>query len=243
MVVTDAFGQKLLVCSVHHRRGRESPKPQRQFSFKQRDQQLTRNPVECEHSCELANFGQKIPVSTAAPRYTYRSTKGQSLQTIQRQAQLFDVFGSHERSGEWMDNYDALYGPVGADGYPVPVWNHRTGNIDPDVVAYWRTNGFDLRAYLEANWSRLAPDLDGKLHFAVGEMDNYFLNNGVHLFQDFLRQVHEPDVSASFQYGSPMVGHSFEGVGYDPFPVALLEEMAADIAKHAPPDADSSWAH
>ena len=30
MVVTDAFGQKLLVCLVHHRGGRESPRLQRQ---------------------------------------------------------------------------------------------------------------------------------------------------------------------------------------------------------------------
>jgi hypothetical protein len=176
----------------------------------------------------------------APPRYTYRSTKGQSLQTIRRQTQLFDTMGSHERSGEWMDNYDALYGPVGNDGYPVPVWNHQNGAIDPKVVAYWRANGADLRAYLEANWSRIGPDLDGKLHFAAGEMDNYFLNGGLYLLQDFLEHAHEPTISASFKYGRPMVGHSFAGVGYDPFPIALLNDIAANIAKRVPTGTDTS---
>jgi len=134
--------------------------------------------------------------------------------------------------GEWMDNYDALYGPVGSDGYPVPVWNHRSGDIDPKVVAYWRANGADLRAYLEANWPRIAPALNGKLHFAVGEMDNYFLNCGLYLLQDFLEHARDPAISASFKYGRPMVGHSFVGVGYDPFPIGLLEDIAATIAKH-----------
>jgi putative esterase len=178
---------------------------------------------------------------TAPPRYTYRSTKGQSLQSIQRQTQLFDVLGSHERSGEWMDNYDALYGPIGDDGYPVPVWNHRTGDINPEVVAYWRSHGSDLRVYLEDNWARIAPDLDGKLHFAVGEMDNYFLNGGLYLLEEYLRRASSPTISANFKYGRPMVGHSFDGVGYDPFPAALLQDIAAHIAKRAPPDADSSW--
>jgi hypothetical protein len=178
---------------------------------------------------------------TAPPRYTYRSITGQSLQTIRRQTRLFDTMGSHERSGEWMDNYDALYGPVGSDGYPVPVWNHRTGHTDPRVVAYWRANGADLRAYLEANWPRIAPALNGKLHFAVGEMDNYFLNGGLYLLQDFLEHAHDPAISASFKYGRPMVGHSFVGVGYDPFPIGLLEDIAATIAKQSPPGPDRGW--
>lgn len=176
----------------------------------------------------------------APPRYTFRSTKGQSLQTIRQQTQLFDAMGSHERSGEWMDNYDALYGPVGSDGYPMPVWNHRTGDIDGKVVDYWRAQGSDLRAYLDANWSRIAPDLDGKLHFAAGEMDNYFLNGSLYLLQDFLEHAHDPAISSSFKFGRPMVGHSFVGVGYDPFPMALLQDIAVNIAKRAPPGADTS---
>ena len=32
----------------------------------------------------------------------------------------------------------AVFGPVGADGYPKPIWDKRTGRIDPDVATYWR---------------------------------------------------------------------------------------------------------
>ena len=40
---------------------------------------------------------------------------------------------------------------------------------------------------LEKNWATLGPKLRGKLHIWVGEADDYFLNNAVHLLDDFLR--------------------------------------------------------
>ncbi len=177
----------------------------------------------------------------APPRCEFRSSRGQCLQTMEGLIRFFDVLGSHGRSGQWLDNYDAMYGPVGTDGYPVPVWDHRTGKIDHQVVGYWREHGADLRAYLQANQSRLAPDLTDKLHFAAGDMDNYFLNNGLYLLQDFLAEPEAPAIHATFKFGRPMIGHTFIGVGYDPFPAALLEDMAAQILKHTPPGQDTSW--
>ncbi len=177
----------------------------------------------------------------APPRCEFRTALGQCLQTMHDLIRYFDVLGTHGRSGQWLDNYDAMYGPVGPDGYPVPVWNHRTGEIDHKVVAYWRDHGADLRAYVQSNWARLAPDLLDKLHFAAGDMDNYFLNQGLYRLQDFLTAPHAPDIGATFKFGRPMIGHSFIGVGYDPFPAALLEDMAAHILKHTPPGQDVSW--
>jgi hypothetical protein len=183
------------------------------------------------------------PSAYAAPGFTwemaparceFRTTQGQCLQTMRDLTRYFDVLGSHGRSGQWLDNYDALYGPVGPDGYPVPVWNHQSGEIDAKVVAYWREHGADLREYLAANWARLAPALEDKLHFAAGDMDNFFLNNGIYLMQDFLAKQPTPAINASFKIGHPKIGHTYVGVGYDPFPTGLLEDMARHIASHAP---------
>ena len=41
-----------------------------------------------------------------------------------------------------------MYAPVGADGYPEPLWNKQTGHIDRTVIAYMRDHGYDLEAYL-----------------------------------------------------------------------------------------------
>ena len=49
------------------------------------------------------------------------------------------VLGTKSRSGEQWDIWEAVYAPVGADGYPKRIWDKRTGVIDPAVAAYWRS--------------------------------------------------------------------------------------------------------
>ena len=40
------------------------------------------------------------------------------------------VLGTHSRSGGQWDIWEAVYSPVGADGYPQRIWDKRTGAID-----------------------------------------------------------------------------------------------------------------
>jgi hypothetical protein len=60
--------------------------------------------------------------------------------------------------------------------------------------------------------------------------------------QDFLESTTDPHYGGSFRWGRPMVGHSFTGMGLDPFPFEPLKEMAAHIDNNAPPGEDNrSW--
>ena len=88
------------------------------------------------------------------------------------------VLGTNSRSGGQYDIWEAVYSPMGDDGYPRRAWDKRTGDIDHEVTAYWREN-YDLRYILERDWATLGPKLVGKLHIYVGDMDNYYLNNAV----------------------------------------------------------------
>ena len=54
------------------------------------------------------------------------------------------ALGDHGRSGEQFDIWQAVYGPVGEDGYPQPIFNKETGEIDHKVADYWREH-YDLR--------------------------------------------------------------------------------------------------
>jgi len=60
------------------------------------------------------------------------------------------VLGSRGRSGDQMDIFMSVYGPVGEDGYPRLLYDKWTGEIDKGVVDYWREN-YDLRYILEQN--------------------------------------------------------------------------------------------
>jgi Putative esterase len=119
------------------------------------------------------------------------------------------VLGTHGRSTEQWDIWQAVYSPAGDDGYPAQVIDPVTGNIDKSVVNYWHDH-YDLTALLKRDWSTLGPKLEGKLHFTVGDGDTYFLNNAVHLLQDQFDATRSPHSDATFQYG-PRMPHCYTG--------------------------------
>ena len=94
---------------------------------------------------------------------------------------------SYTMSGGQWGAWNATYSPRGADGKPVPLWDAKTGKINHEIAEQWKK--YDLRLIIEQNWKTLAPKLNGKLHIWVGEADDYFLNNGVHFFDDFISKA------------------------------------------------------
>jgi enterochelin esterase-like enzyme len=111
------------------------------------------------------------------------------------------ILGTHTRSTEQWAIWQAVFSPVGPDGYPADVLDPLTGKVDPKIVAYWHDH-YDLNAILQRDWATLGPKLEGKIHIAVGDGDTYFLNNAVHLLQKSLEQTHNPHSDAQFQYGA-----------------------------------------
>jgi hypothetical protein len=166
----------------------------------------------------------------APERPMMRSVEGQMLQTVRQMSQLEDVLGSKGRSCQQYEAWEAVYGPVGNDGYPKPLWDKRTGRIDREVALYMRDHGYDLRYYLETNWKRIGPKLVGKLHFQCGDMDNFYLNSSLYMLEDFLQKTESPHYDGSFEWGRPMKGH-----GWVSMPVPdLLRVMLDQVQKHAP---------
>lgn len=158
-----------------------------------------------------------------------RNADGQVTLTMREMSRLEAVLGSNVRSGQQIAAWDAAYGPVGKDGYPRPIWDRLTGKIDKEVALYMRDNGYDLRYNLEKNWSKIGPDLVGKIHVYCGDMDNYYLNLAVYQLEDFLKAADRPKAEAVFEYGRPMKPH-----GWQPFTNAeLVRMMAARINKTA----------
>jgi len=96
-----------------------------------------------------------------------------------------------------------------------------------------REKGYDLRDYAERNWKTLGPELVGKLHIAVGDMDNYFLNLGVYRMETFLESTKEPGkgpyYAGTVEYGRPLKPH-----GWQPWTnQELLRIMMAQVEKNA----------
>ena len=65
-----------------------------------------------------------------------RKTNGILDSTMEQENRYELVLGTHSRSGEQWDIWQAVFGPMGEDGYPQPIWDKRTGQIDRAVADY-----------------------------------------------------------------------------------------------------------
>jgi hypothetical protein len=185
------------------------------------------------------------------PRVDRREPNGDLTATMEDANRYELVLGEKARSGGQWDIWQAVYGPVGEDGYPQPIWDKRTGRIDREVADYWKEN-YDLRAILERRWPTLGPKLVGKIHIKIGDVDHFYLERAVRLTEAFLESTKEPGkgpyYGGSVEYGDGH-GHCYSGDPSVPTRIGgltiyqrHLPLMAEHMLKTAPPGADvKSW--
>ncbi|MBA4407193.1 hypothetical protein C0389_07965 [bacterium] len=176
-----------------------------------------------------------------------RNYLGHISATLEEVNHLELALGEKSRSGGQWDIWQAVFSPMGNDGYPKPIWNKLTGEIDHSVALYWKEN-FDLRYILERDWKKLGSKLKGKIHIYVGEADNYYLNNAVYLMEDFLRNTKDPYYDGEVDYGA-RAEHCWNGDHNQPNAISRLRyaqmyfpKIVEHIMKSAPRNADlTSW--
>ncbi len=176
-----------------------------------------------------------------------RDYEGHTLITTQEINRYELSLGDQGRSGEQFDIWQAVYGPVGENGYPQAIFDKTTGEIDHKVADYWRQH-YDLEAILERDWSKLGPELAGKIHIYVGSDDTYFLNNAVYRMEDFLNTTTTPPYGGEVTYG-PRAEHCWNGDPTQPnylsrlhYNTQYLPKILDRIQKTAPKGADlTSW--
>lgn len=157
------------------------------------------------------------------------------------------ALGSKSRSGDQWDIWEAVYSPVGPDGYPVRVFDKKTGEINPSVVAHWKEN-FDLTHIIQRDWPKIGDKLKGKIHLYVGDMDNYYLNNAVYNAEDMLKQLKNPSCNCEVDYGD-RAEHCWNGDHKNPNYISRLRyhnmfitKWVEEVKTRAPKDADlNSW--
>ena len=176
-----------------------------------------------------------------------RNYLGELSATVEDLNHMELALGDHSRSGGQFDIWEAVYSPVGKDGYPKPIWDKLTGKIDREVAEHWKQN-YDLGHILRRDWQKIGPKLEGKLHIYVGEADNYFLNNAVYLVEDFLKTTKNPHYAGEVDY-EPRAEHCWNGDHTRPNAISRLRyhqfyapKIVARIEKSAPKGADlKSW--
>ena len=181
------------------------------------------------------------------PRAGMRNSLGHVTSTLQEMNRRELALGTKSRSGQQWDIWEAVYSPVGPDGYPKRIWDKKTGTIDKEVAAYWREN-FDLSYIMRRDWETLGPKLVGKVHIYCGDMDNYYLNNAVYLTEEFLKNTKNPFYGGEVDYGD-RAEHCWNGDHENPIWISRLRyhqlfapKIVERILETAPTGADvTSW--
>jgi hypothetical protein len=196
---------------------------------------------------EDENAYEKPGPFAVTPRPAKRDPDGHVTATVEQSVRFEAVLGSHGRSSDQWDIWQAVFGPVGKDGYPQAIWDKATGVIDKQVAAYWRDH-YDLRHILERDWKTLGPKLAGKIRIKVGTLDTYYLEKAVRYLEAFLERTTDPYWRGSIEYGHDLP-HCYSGDPSVPVSIGsrtvnqrLLPEMAEHMLRVAPKGADVlSW--
>lgn len=147
--------------------------------------------------------------------------------TFEDSAKLERVLGSY---GGQMSSYEWVFSPRNEDGRPALLFDRDTGAVDPAVAAYWRDH-YDIAHRMKADWPRLKPDLDGKIHVMVGTADTYYLDGAVHKLQAVLDGLH---ARSDFRYLPGKTHADLYTQGDDPR--ALLKQISWEMYAVARPD-------
>jgi len=175
--------------------------------------------------------------------------------TMRQENHYENVVGPNNRSGGQWSIWEAVYSPVGSNGYPQNIWNPVTGEINKDVAEAWKK--YDLVHILKENWQELGPKINGELYITTGTMDTFYLDKAVILLQEFLEKAEDPNPDIPIEYGL-YEPHCWIGASPDSPKVELKPQVyistgneityaqfvpiVADyISENAPDDADLSW--
>jgi S-formylglutathione hydrolase FrmB len=171
---------------------------------------------------------------TRVPRGGERDTSGNLIYTQEQENLYEEALGDRFRSGGQWAIWNAVFAPVAEDGYPKPLWDPITGEINREAVQ-WAGERYDLRRYLEKNWNDIGSKLAGKIHVYCGRMDNFYLNEACYLLQEALERMTNPPYGGEFQYGD-RGGH-----GWNPFKGDELTRAFATQVLNNSIDGKKDW--
>ncbi len=89
--------------------------------------------------------------------------------------------------GGQIRSFEAVFSPRGDDGKPVPLFDRKTGAVNPATAQSWKR--YDINLILKNNWQTLRPKLAGKLHIFAGEKDTFYLEGAVRILKRTLTEL------------------------------------------------------
>jgi hypothetical protein len=160
--------------------------------------------------------------------YPLARDHGKVMTTVEEYTRSEWVMGQY---GGQIGSFEWVFSPRGSDGRPVPLIDRATGNVDPEVAAYWRAN-YDVANIIKRDWPILKPSLDGKIHLTVGAADTFYLDGPMHRLEAVMKSL---GAKTDFRYLTDKTHFDLYERGRDQ--MALLKDIAWEMYAVARPKA------
>lgn len=210
------------------------------------------DPIDFRHYITVDLYKDKNAYYQEGPfrktlRPGHRNYLGHVSATIKDMNHRELVLGTNSRSGDQFDIWEAVYSPVGKNGYPERIWDKYTGEINHKVAEYWKEH-YDLVHIIQRDWPKIGSKLAGKIHIYTGDMDNYYLNNAVYTAEEMLNKLKNPECNCEVDYGD-RAEHCWNGDHSQPNYISRLRyhrmfipKWAEEVKNRAPKGSNlTSW--
>jgi len=136
---------------------------------------------------------QQVDLYADPPLSLYTDPQGNPRPIARRGTEPFLWFANFGRMddvlarGGQLRSFEAVFSPLDATGQPQRLWDRTTGQIHRAVAKAWEK--YDIRLLLERHWPTLAPQLAGKLHIVMGELDTFYLDGATRKLGETLKAL------------------------------------------------------
>jgi hypothetical protein len=115
------------------------------------------------------------------------------------------------------------------------MFDRATGQVRPEVVAYWRDH-YDLANIVESTWTQRGDDLKGRIHVIVGTADTFYLDGSAHKLEAVLTRI---GAQPHFTYLRDRTHFNLYEVGKDKQAdkMGLFDQIGAEMWEVARPGA------
>ena len=96
-----------------------------------------------------------------------------------------------------MHSFDAVFSKLGTNGNVMRLVDPVSGNVNKKAVEYYKR--YDISYQLKHNWAEYDEKIKGKIRISVGENDNWYLQESIHLMEEEMNKI---DAGIEFEYFS-----------------------------------------
>lgn len=127
------------------------------------------------------------PDGTKGEELPSTRTDGKVTLTVRQENLQEEILHPDNAAGQQWDSWQAVWGTPDGKGRPKPLYDAIAGGINKSEIDAYKA--YDMRLLLHNDPKKFGPLYAKNIRIIVGDADDYYLNEAVHLLDDELKSI------------------------------------------------------